>query len=120
MEIEAEINVAQLSYARSSHETYLVERGIGLAAIAKGLPVTLYVEPERPRHIRLAEESDTGRIGTHGRNIGPQGIHSTTHTHKASRTVQVLCRQLGSHIGVARGGHLLCLCAHGRQGHSCK
>ena len=41
------------------------------------------------------EETDTGRVGSYGRDFGTQCIHRSAHSHITCRTVQVFGDDLG-------------------------
>ena len=114
MEIEGQIEERRLTRTSRVDEAYLVERRIGLVAANGIRSVSLRHQTERHVDIRLAEQTDTGRIGRYRRDISTQRLHSASHSHIAGGTVQVLLSNL--HI-------LVCLlgchrhCAYNQSSH---
>ena len=88
--VEREVQKRVSSRAGSIDEAHLVEAHVGFVAFREIGGVLLRDESERDVGRRFAEQSDTSRIRRNGRNVGSERFHRATHTHVASRSVQVV------------------------------
>ena len=90
--VEGEVEVARAARAEivAIYEARLVEGGTGFVDIVKFLAVGLHVEASAQRNLTAAEHTDTCWIGVDDGDVCAEGVHGTTHTNKACRSVEVV------------------------------
>ena len=89
MIIEAEIQKRLLPGTGCVDTAYLIETRVRLVAIGKLPAVCLYKESPAYADVAVAEQAETSRVRTDGRNVCAQCFHRTAHTDVTCRTVQV-------------------------------
>ena len=92
--VESEVQ-ERTTRTRRIDEADLVEAHVGLVASREIGSILLRDKSEREPHRRATEETDAGRVGSNGGNIGSQSLHRATHAHVASCSVQVFSCHLG-------------------------
>ena len=111
MVVDGKVQVGVLTSAHGIDKTQLVEAGVRLAAV--GIRGSARLEHDTCRSIQcgVAEESQTGRVGADGGEVGTKGFHCTTHTHIACGTVEVVIYDFCILVSF--------LCCHGHDSHHC-
>ena len=108
MVVEAHVHERGATDTCRVHKAQLIEAHVRLVQAIELLSVLLRHETEARAHRRMTEQSDTGGVSTHGRDVCAQRVHRTTHSHVACRTVQVTAQQAGA---------LICILCSGRDCH---
>ena len=70
VEVNTKVHITMHACAGGEYCTQLVERSIGLRTILKGLAFALRYQSKGAGYLRTPEETDTSRVGTHGREVG--------------------------------------------------
>ena len=104
MVVERKIEERRAVHTHRINEACLVETHVGGAATIKLLSICLRHQSEACTHGRVAEQTDTSRVGTRGGDIGSQSLHRTTHTHIAGCTVEVATQQTGTFVSILCSG----------------
>ena len=113
MIVEAEVKERLSASTCRINEAYLVEAHVSLVAWRKTFHLFLRNQTKGACYLRLAEQTNTCRVGADSGNICSKSIHSSTHTHIACSTVKLVFYEIGILVSFLCKGRRSC------ESHSC-